>query len=124
MIELKSAVEIGQMAVTGQFVGELLAELGEVAAVGVNLMDLEHHARRRIAQRGAESCYWDYAPSFGRGPFRNVLCLSVNDAVLHGLPHDYLLRDGDLLSIDMAVSIQGWVADSAVSLIVGTPRPG
>lgn len=123
MIELKSAVEIGQMAVTGQFVGELLAELGEVAAVGVNLMDLEHHARRRIAQRGAESCYWDYAPSFGRGPFRNVLCLSVNDAVLHGLPHDYLLRDGDLLSIDMAVSIQGWVADSAVSLIVGTPAP-
>lgn len=123
MIELKSAAEIGQMAVTGQFVGELLAELSEVAAVGVNLMDLEHHARRRIAQRGAESCYWDYAPSFGRGPFRNVLCLSVNDAVLHGLPHDYLLRDGDLLSIDMAVSIQGWVADSAVSLIVGAPAP-
>ncbi|WP_018791205.1 type I methionyl aminopeptidase [Salinispora arenicola] len=123
MIELKSTEEIDQMAVTGQFVGELLAELSEVAAVGVNLMDLEHHARRRIGQRGAESCYWDYAPSFGRGPFRNVLCLSVNDAVLHGLPHDYVLRDGDLLSIDMAVGIDGWVADSALSLIVGTPDP-
>ncbi|MEV5689756.1 type I methionyl aminopeptidase [Micromonospora globbae] len=123
MIELKSAEEIGRMAVTGQFVGELLAELSDVAAVGVNLMDLEHHARRRIAERGAESCYWDYAPSFGRGPFRNVLCLSVNDAVLHGLPHDYVLRDGDLLSIDMAVGIDGWVADSAVSVVVGTPDP-
>lgn len=123
MIELKSAEEIDQMAVTGQFVGELLAELGAVAAVGVNLMDLEHHARRRIAERGAESCYWDYAPSFGRGPFRNVLCLSVNDAVLHGLPHDYVLRDGDLLSIDMAVGIDGWVADSALSVVVGTPDP-
>ena len=100
VIELKSAEEIGRMAVTGQFIGELLAELSGVAAVGVNLMDLEHHARRRIKERGAESCYWDYAPSFGRGPFRNVLCLSVNDAVLHGLPHDYVLRDGDLLSID------------------------
>src|SRR5690349_4324604 len=110
------------MAVAGQFVGELLAELSGVAAVGVNLMDIEHHARRRISERGAESCYWDYAPSFGRGPFRNVLCLSVNDAVLHGLPHDYVLRDGDLLSIDIAVSIDGWVADSARSLIVGTPR--
>lgn len=76
MIELKSAEEIDRMAVTGQFVGELLAELREVAAVGVNLMDLEHHARRRIRERGAESCYWDYTPSFGRGPFRNVLCLS------------------------------------------------
>ena len=123
MIELKSAEEIGRMAVTGQFVGELLAELGALAAVGVNLLDLEHHARGRIKQRGAESCYWDYAPSFGRGPFRNVLCLSVNDAVLHGLPHDYLLRDGDLLSIDMAASIDGWAADSAVSVIVGTPDP-
>ncbi|MEU5909242.1 type I methionyl aminopeptidase [Micromonospora sp. NPDC047527] len=123
MIELKSAEEIRRMAVAGQFVGELLAELSGVAAVGVNLMDLEHHARRRIAERGAESCYWDYAPSFGRGPFRNVLCLSVNDAVLHGLPHDYVLRDGDLLSIDMAVGIDGWVADSALSVIVGSPDP-
>ncbi|WP_433393587.1 type I methionyl aminopeptidase [Micromonospora sp. KLBMP9576] len=123
MIELKSAEEIGRMAVAGRFVGELLAELSGVAAVGVNLMELEHHARRRIKERGAESCYWDYAPSFGRGPFRNVLCLSVNDAVLHGLPHDYVLRDGDLLSIDMAVGIDGWVADSALSVIVGTPDP-
>jgi methionyl aminopeptidase len=123
VIELKSTEEICRMAVAGRFVGELLAELSGVAAVGVNLMDLEHHARRRIAERGAESCYWDYAPSFGRGPFRNVLCLSVNDAVLHGLPHDYVLRDGDLLSIDMAVGIDGWAADSALSLIVGTPDP-
>jgi methionyl aminopeptidase len=123
MIELKAPEEIDRMAVTGQFVGELLAELAEVADVGVNLMDLEHHARRRIKERGAESSYWDYAPSFGRGPFRNVLCLSVNDAVLHGLPHDYRLRDGDLLSIDMAVAIDGWTADSALSVIVGTPAP-
>lgn len=123
MIELKSAEEIGRMAVTGQFVGELLAELSGVAAVGVNLMDIEHHARDRIKSRGAESCYWDYSPSFGRGPFRNVLCLSVNDAVLHGLPHDYVLRDGDLLSIDMAVTIDGWAADSAISFVVGTPDP-
>ena len=123
MIELKSAEEIGRMAVAGQFVGELIEELAGVAAVGVNLMDIERHARRRIKERGAESCYWDYAPSFRRGPFRNVLCLSVNDAVLHGLPHDYVLRDGDLLSIDMAVGIDGWVADSALSFVVGTPDP-
>jgi len=63
-----------------------------------------------IDRRGAVSCYWDYAPSFGRGSFRNVICLSVNDAVLHGLPHDYALRDGDLLSMDIAVSINRWVA--------------
>ena len=109
------------MQVTGQFVGQVLAELRGLAGVGVNLMDLEHHVRRRIEERGAVSCYWDYAPSFGEGPFRNVICLSVNDAVLHGLPHKYKLRDGDVLSMDFAVSIDGWVADSAVTTIVGTP---
>src|SRR4051812_22633035 len=110
------------MAVTGEFVAETLATLSIEAQPGVNLMQLERHARELIAERGAESCYWDYSPSFGRGPFRNVICLSVNDAVLHGLPHDYVLVDGDLLSMDIAVSIDGWVADSARSLIVGTPR--
>lgn len=121
MIEYKSAAEIARMQVTGEFVADVLADLADFADVGVNLLDLEHRARRRIEERGAQSCYWDYEPSFGRGPFRNVVCLSVNDAVLHGLPHDYTLRDGDLLSLDMAVSIDGWVADSACSIIVGTP---
>jgi methionyl aminopeptidase len=119
MIELKTPAEIGRMHVAGQFVAQVLAELGERAEVGVNLLDLEQHARGMIRERGAESCYWDYAPSFGRGPFRNVVCLSVNDAVLHGLPHDYVLRDGDVLSMDLALGIDGWVADSARTVIVG-----
>ncbi|WP_280275041.1 type I methionyl aminopeptidase [Nocardia wallacei] len=120
MVELKTPAEIERMRVTGRFVAEVLAELRERAQVGVNLLDLERHVRDRIRERGATSCYWDYAPSFGRGPFRNTVCLSVNDAVLHGLPFDYTLRDGDVLSIDLAVSIDGWVADSAITVIVGT----
>ncbi|ANZ37713.1 type I methionyl aminopeptidase [Lentzea guizhouensis] len=121
MIELKSPAEIARMHVTGRFVAEVLTEVGRLADVGVNLMDLEHHVRGMIEDRGAESCYWDYAPSFGKGPFRNVICLSVNDAVLHGLPHDYVLRDGDVLTADIAVGIDGWVADSARTVVVGTP---
>ncbi|MEJ3655500.1 type I methionyl aminopeptidase [Actinomycetes bacterium KLBMP 9759] len=123
MLELKTPREIDAMRVTGAFIAELLGDLAARAQVGVNLLDLEQRARKLIEQRGAVSCYWDYAPSFGRGPFRNVICLSVNDAVLHGLPHDYVLRDGDLLSMDIAVAIDGWVADSARSVIVGTPDP-
>src|SRR6201991_2768348 len=118
MIELKTPAEIDKMAVTGEFVAATLATLSKEAQPGVNVMDLEHHARALVSERGATSCYWDYAPSFGRGPFRNVICLSVNDAVLHGMPHDYVLRDGDVLSLDFAVSIDGWVADSAVTVIV------
>lgn len=123
MIELKTPREIEKMRVTGRFVADVLAELSAFAEVGMNLLELEQRARKRIEERGATSCYWDYAPSFGRGPFRNVICLSVNDAVLHGLPHDYVLRDGDVLSLDFAVGIDGWVADSAVTVIVGTPAP-
>jgi methionyl aminopeptidase len=119
VIELKTANEIEKMAVTGAFVAETLAALAIDAVPGVNLLQLEHRARDLVEARGATSCYWDYAPSFGRGPFRNVICLSVNDAVLHGMPHHYVLRDGDLLSLDFAVSIDGWVADSAVTIIVG-----
>jgi len=121
VIELKTGAEIEKMRTTGQFVAQVLSELGALAAIGVNLLDLEHHARDMLKRRGAQSCYWDYDPSFGRGPFRNVVCLSVNDAVLHGLPFDYALRDGDVLSLDLAVSIDGWVADAARTLIVGTP---
>jgi methionyl aminopeptidase len=120
VIELKTPAEIQCMHMAGRFVAEVLSEVGQLADVGVNLLDLEHHVRGMIKRRGAESCYWDYAPSFGRGPFRNVICLSVNDAVLHGLPHDYTLRDGDVLSADLAVSIDGWVADSARTVVVGT----
>jgi methionyl aminopeptidase len=122
MIELKTASEIDKMAVTGEFVAKVLAALARDAEPGVNLMQLEHRARALVSDRGATSCYWDYAPSFGRGPFRNVICLSVNDGVLHGLPRDYVLRDGDVLTMDFAVSIDGWAADSAVTVVVGDSK--
>src|SRR4051794_31764445 len=109
------------MRPAGRFVAEVLTRLEEAADVGVNLLELDALAHRMIRDRGAESCYIDYHPTFGAMPFGKVLCTSVNDAVLHGLPFDYALRDGDLLSLDFAVSLEGWVADSAVSLVVGTP---
>jgi methionyl aminopeptidase len=95
----------------------------DAAAVGVSLLDLDALAHRMIRERGAESCYIDYHPSFGASPFGKVICTSVNDAVLHGLPHKYRLQDGDLLTLDFAASVDGWVCDSALSLIVGTPDP-
>ena len=123
MIELFSPAKIEEMRPAGRFVAEVLTALREAADVGVNLLELDALAARMIADRGATSCYVDYHPSFGAMPFGKVLCTSVNDAVLHGLPHDYRLRDGDLLSLDFACSVDGWVADSATSVVVGTPDP-
>jgi methionyl aminopeptidase len=122
VIELFNTAEIQRLRVAGVFVAEVLRQLRDAADVGVNLLELDALAARLIAERGAVSCYVDYHPSFGAMPFGKVLCTSVNDAVLHGLPHDYRLRDGDLLSLDFAASVDGWVADSATSLVVGTPR--
>jgi methionyl aminopeptidase len=122
VIELRTPAQIEQMRPAGQFVGEVLTRLAEVADVGVNLLELDAVAHEMIKERGAESCYIDYHPSFGAMPFGKVLCTSVNDAVLHGLPFDYVLADGDLLSVDFACSVDGWVSDSALSLVVGTPR--
>ncbi len=123
MIELRTPTEIEQMRPAGRFVAEVLTALVERADVGVNLLELDELAHRMIRERGAESCYIDYHPSFGASPFGKVLCTSVNDAVLHGLPHDYTLADGDLLSVDFAASVDGWVADSAVSVVVGEADP-
>jgi len=122
VIELRTPAEIEQMRPAGSFVSEVLAETAAAARVGVNLLQLDALAHELIRRRGAESCYIDYHPSFGASPFGKVICTSVNDAVLHGLPHDYRLQDGDLLTLDFAASVDGWVADSAVSLVVGTPR--
>ncbi|MQW75029.1 type I methionyl aminopeptidase [Nocardioides sp. dk4132] len=122
MIELRTPAQIEQMKPAGRFVADVITRLAEVADVGVNLLDLDRVAHEMIKERGAESCYLDYHPSFGASPFGKVLCTSVNDAVLHGLPHDYALRDGDLLSVDFAAAVDGWVSDSALSVVVGTPR--
>ena len=99
----------------------MLRQLEQAADVGVNLLELDALAHELIRKPGPTSCYIDYHPSFGAMPFGKVLCTSVNDAVLHGLPHDYVLRDGDLLSLDFAAALDGWVSDSALSLVVGTP---
>ena len=122
VIELRTPTQIEQMKPAGRFVADVLTALREHAAVGVNLLELDELAHKMIKDRGAESCYIDYHPSFGAMPFGKVLCTSVNDDVLHGLPYDYKLADGDLLSVDFAASVDGWVSDSALSVVVGTPR--
>jgi methionyl aminopeptidase len=122
VIEYRTPTEIEQMRPAGRFVADVLEALRDAADVGVNLLELDELAHRMITDRGAVSCYIDYHPSFGASPFGKVLCTSVNDAVLQGLQHDYTLVDGDVLSVDFAASVDGWVSDSALTVVVGTPR--
>ena len=123
MIELRTPAEIEAMRPAGRFVASVLTAVRDATVVGSNLLELDALAHQMIRDAGATSCYIDYHPSFGGSPFGKVLCTSVNDAVLHGLPHDYAVQDGDIVSIDFAVSVDGWVCDSAISYIVGTANP-
>ena len=123
MIELRTPAEIEAMRPAGRFVGSVLLAVKEATKVGTNLLELDEIAHTIIRDAGAESCYIDYHPSFGGSPFGKVICTSINDAVLHGLPHDYAIQDGDIVSIDFAASVDGWVADSAISYVVGTADP-
>ena len=122
MVEILDAADVARARRTGAVVAHVLQTLKARSVVGTNLLDLDRWAKELITDAGAQSCYVDYAPSFGRGPFGHYVCTSVNDAVLHGQPYDYALADGDLLSLDLAVSKAGIAADSAISFIVGEGR--
>jgi methionyl aminopeptidase len=123
MIEILTSAELPRARVAGTLVADILQTLKRRTAVGTNLQDIDRWAEAMIVEAGAVSCYVDYEPSFGRGPFGHYICTSVNDAVLHGLPFDYALADGDLLTLDLAVSQDGVVADSAISFVVGRSQP-
>ncbi|HUD77665.1 MAG TPA: type I methionyl aminopeptidase [Streptosporangiaceae bacterium] len=123
MVELKSPAEIEAMRAAGRVVATALAEMRKSAGVGVSLIELDEVARSVLAENGATSPFLHYQPSFAHTPFPAVICSSVNDAALHGIPTGYRLADGDLLSIDFGATLNGWTGDAAISLTVGTPRP-
>ncbi|MEV4999243.1 type I methionyl aminopeptidase [Streptomyces niveus] len=123
MIEILNPTLVARARDTGALVADILQTLKGRSAVGTNLLDIDRWAKEMIIEAGAQSCYVDYEPSFGRGPFAHYICTAVNDAVLHGRPHDYALADGDLLTLDLAVSKGGVAADAAISFLVGEARP-
>lgn len=118
MIELKSAAEIERMAQSGAIIGALFAELEAQVEPGVTTLELDRFAEDFIrAHDGA-------VPLFkGLYGFPGSLCTSVNDEVVHGIPSDRVLKEGDIISIDVGVRLQDWCTDSARTLPVGEISP-
>ncbi|MGW3044039.1 type I methionyl aminopeptidase [Kitasatospora sp. NPDC001159] len=123
MVELKSDAALAAMREAGRVVANALAAVRREAAVGVSLLELDEVARDVLREAGAGSPFLGYRPSFAPVPFPAVICASVNDAVVHGIPDGYRLRDGDLVSIDCGAVLDGWCGDAAVSFTVGAARP-
>ncbi|WP_328563596.1 type I methionyl aminopeptidase [Streptomyces coelicoflavus] len=123
MVELKTDSSIDAMHAAGQVVARALTAVRQAAGVGVSLLELDAVAHEVLREAGAGSPFLGYRPSFAPTPFPGVICASVNDAIVHGIPDGYRLRDGDLVSIDCGALLDGWAGDSALSFVVGTPRP-
>ncbi|WP_433214460.1 type I methionyl aminopeptidase [Dactylosporangium sp. CS-047395] len=120
MALVKSAAELATMREAGRVVAQILQAVRAAAAPGVTLQDLDDLARQLLVEKGAKSSFLHYHPSFAPIPYPAVLCLSVNDAIVHGIPDTRPLADGDLLSIDFGAHIDGYHGDSALTVGIGT----
>jgi len=123
MVVLKSASEIATMREAGRIVARTLAAVADAAVPGASLVELDSLAADLIADLGAKPSFLGYHPSWAPRPYPGVLCLSVNEAVVHGIPTDRVLRDGDVLSIDCGAYIDGYHGDAAVTVGIGGLDP-
>jgi methionyl aminopeptidase len=120
MVTLKSAAEIAVMREAGRLVARTLAEVAAAARPGASLLELDDLAAGILAEAGATSSFRGYHPKWAPMPYPGVLCLSVNDQVVHGLPTKRKLVAGDLLSIDFGAAVDGYHGDAAITVPVGT----
>ncbi|MGP4113577.1 type I methionyl aminopeptidase [Streptomyces sp. 4N509B] len=123
MVEIKNDAALAAMREAGRVVGRALAAVRAAVRPGVSLRELDEVAARVIRDAGATPAFLGYHPSFAPTPFPAVICASVNDAIVHAIPDDYRLRDGDLLSVDCGAHLDGWTGDAAISVTVGAPSP-
>jgi len=117
-IAIKSRREIELMREIGRFTAEILLELRERAQPGVTTGQLDQIAAKALEKRGLNSPFLGYAPG-GVTPYPAVLCTSVNEEIVHGIPGSRELREGDIISLDFGVETRGWHGDSAVTIAIG-----
>lgn len=117
-IEIKSADQLAVMRQAGVVVATALAAVADAAQPGVTTGELDAIARDVLADHQATSPFLGYK-AHGAVPYPGVLCASVNDEVVHGIPGPRRLVDGDLLSLDFGATVDGWNADAAISVLVG-----
>lgn len=113
-VVLKTGAEIDEMRIPGKMVAETLQELMEMVRPGVQLSALDRYVDEKFDRLGV-------FPTFKGVPgYSYTICASVNEQIVHGFPTDRMLEDGDVLSLDLGATMGGWVADSAVTVGVGT----
>ena len=123
MVEIKTDENMAAMREAGRVVARALAAARERAVPGAPVAELDRAAREVLTGAGADSPFLGYRPDWAPTPFPAVVCVSVNDAIVHGIPDGTRLADGDLVSLDCGALLRGWAGDAAVSFTVGRARP-
>jgi methionyl aminopeptidase len=117
-IPVKVRSEVERMREACRHVAEILLELRAALRPGITTRELDRLAEKEIARRGVVSSFKDYDPH-GLPPYPGVLCVSVNEEIVHGIPGSRTIEEGDIVSLDFGVSVGGWHGDSAVTVAVG-----
>jgi methionyl aminopeptidase len=121
-IRIKTRREVDAMRSAARHVAEVLLELRELAKPGVTTAELDQQARKAITKRGVTSSFLGYGPH-GLPPYPAVVCISVNDEIVHGIPGPREIEDGDVVSVDFGVADHGYHGDSAFTVAVGRVSP-
>lgn len=115
----KTAAEVEKLRVAGHLVSKALAEVAAHVKPGVTTQALDDIAAQVLTAAGGRPAFQGYDPGWGGGPFPGVCCISVNDEVVHGIPGGYELVEGDLVTVDTGVELDGFFGDSAYTFAVG-----
>lgn len=119
MVTLRNRSELDRMREAGRVVARTLRRVADAAEPGIGLAELDAIAAACIREHGARSSFLGYHPRFAPTPYPAVLCLSVNDVVVHGIPGERRLKTGDILSIDCGAEVGGYHGDAALTVPVG-----
>jgi methionyl aminopeptidase len=123
MALVKTPAEIEIIAKAGAILRATLDTLKKEIKPGMSLLQLDKRAEELIKKAGGVPAFLGYKPSGATRPYPATLCTSVNEVVVHGVPSGYVLKNGDVLSVDCGVKLNGWYSDAAFTVIVGTGSP-
>ncbi len=112
-MEIKTINEIKKMAISGKFLAEILSSIKEICKPGITTAEVDKFAEELTLAIGAKPTFKGY-----KG-FPATICASVNHEIIHGIPDNKKLKDGDIFSVDMGITYDGWIADSAVTIPIG-----
>lgn len=116
----KTQEDIQQLRIAGKALAEVLSELSALVHPGITTAELDLAAEEGIRNRGCAPAFLGYRPEGAKRPFPAVLCVSINEEVVHGIPLEVrVLEEGDIVSLDLGLSYQGYFVDSAVTVCVG-----